>query len=259
MVPVQWILLALASLVLTLVCGSRRAPRPAVLLVIGLSPLLWIGPLLYLTAGLERLTPAHLQQAILWLILSLPPVGAWGLVARWARRVPEPPRLDVARVWWTPRASHRVTWVLLGGLVAGLGLILGLLWSVLPGLGLALGLAGAWRWAHRGAVGQLRIESRDLVVGRERIPMEDVESVGREVGFWGPVRRERLAIEHRHGCVRLLVTGSPEEDVDAILRVMCRQLAWASRHEVPRGEALPPPAALEVLRLLGGVDQLARG
>lgn len=258
-----WILPILAPLGCVLACGYRRTPRTVVLIGAAIGPLVWFAPALIFLEGTSWLTPVHLQQAIAVLLALLPLIVAWGLSARWAQRMPEPPRLDQARVQWRPRASHRATWVLLVGLCAVLGLVMGGLWGPLPGLGLggALGsvLGLAWAWAHRGAAGALRIEARDLVVGQARIPMEDVESVGREVVFLGPIRRERLAIEHRSGSVRLLVTGSPEEDVDVVLSLLCRQLAWAARHAVVRGEALPPPAALELLRQLGGVDQLSRG
>ncbi len=79
-------------------------------------------------------------------------------------------------------------------------------------------------------------------------PLQELVRVEREVHVL-PIWRERLALRRAHGDpLRLLVTGCPEEHLDAVVRLLCRQHDYVADHDLDRGPELAPPEALEPLR-----------
>lgn len=239
----SFVLLTLGTVILavgTLFVASTRGRRWGWVTV--LLPMSAVVPaLLLMLWNLDGLT------TLLVAVVSVPAVGLWSLAVRWARREPVPPLLDQARLRWSPRATHRPVWVLFASVA--------LLWTV---LNLAFGspcavvvpliaLGVCWRFAHHGERGPLRIESRDLVLDNQRIPLDDIVQVEREVRVF-PMWRIRLVIHRREGRpLKLLATGSPDEHVDAVVRVLSQQHAYALDHQVDRGEEIAPPRALESL------------
>ncbi|MBX2802003.1 MAG: hypothetical protein KTR31_30260 [Myxococcales bacterium] len=248
-----WLFVVLVTLwLLTTRVGhrSRRVMALVAVCVVSISPLVLAEPLhRLLSAGPSPATATG------WAVAALPAVGLWAWAARWARREPEPPMVDAARVRWDPRSSHRATWVLAVGFTTAV--IAGLFAIDHTGLAGLLGMAfvAACTWAHRGQRGPVVIETRDLVLGGQRIPLANIAAVQREVGFLGPIRRERIAVIHEEGSTHHLISGSPEEHTDAVLWLLDVQRRWSDEHPLERPEQLPSP---DLRQLLGHVDQRRR-
>ena len=202
--------------------------------------------------ALAWLGSANLTWAIQIALGAVPVVVGWGLLARWARRMPAPPTADQARLRWTPRPSHRPTWVLAVGFTLLLGASL-LLQGSEPLALLVLSLLGmAWWWAHRGQRGPIRVEARELVLGSgHRIPLEEIDGVALDISFLGPIQRSRIRVNHQGRDLALLVSGSPEEDIDAVVRLLSRQRAWAASNALDRPEHPPPTTLAALLRISG--------
>lgn len=176
----------------------------------------------------------------------------WGVAVHWARQKPPTPKVDAARMRWAPRPSHRPTWVLAAGLSTLLTLSLFVMDRPLVGLMPWVGLLVAHRWAHQGERGLVRVEARDIVLGGERIAIDEMAPVRREVRFLGPVRRERLVLQHGNRRLSWLVTGSPPDHVLAVQHLLLQQQDLAAAHTVERGPNQLPPQWLQHVHESGG-------
>ncbi|MEO0603559.1 MAG: hypothetical protein AAF211_19120 [Myxococcota bacterium] len=179
-------------------------------------------------------------------------LGLWGAAVHWARRTAMAPRVDASRMRWVPRPSHRPTWVIAAGFstLLSLGLVAldGPLVSVLPWVPLLV----AYRWAHQGERGPIRVEARDVVLGTERVGIDELSKVVREVRFLGPIRRERLVIRYGEVERRWLVTGSPSEHGVAVQHLLLQQQGFAAAHAIHREPPQRPPEWLRDIYERGG-------
>lgn len=242
-----WIACVTLGLWAFFVAGRLKSVKASVLaLGLGLAPLFVLTVSALPWPVLDRTGVAVLGAASLGL------TGAWGVAVWWARHPPSVPWVDAARMRWVPRASHRPTWVIAAGLVTLLTLALGIVGrpavALLPWAAWIL----AHRWAHTGDRGVIRVESRDVLLAGQRIPMVELSDVHREVQFLGPVRRERLVVTIGDRRFHWLVTGSLNEDVAAVQHLLRQQVDFARDHLLDRGPELAPPA------WLADVDQLRR-
>ncbi len=234
-----WISCGLLTLWALYVAGRLRSTWWArIALLAGFAPIGWL---------IARQVPSPSLEPFELLALALGStvlLGVWGTAVHWARRAPAAPRVDASRMRWVPRPSHRPTWVIVAGLSTLLTLALIALdrplVAILPWLGVLL----AHRWAHQGERGAVRVEARDVVLGGERIPIDELSLVAREVQYLGPLRRERLVLHHGERQLCWLVTGSPAEDVVAVEHLLRRQQDFALSHEVAREPQRRPPAWL---------------
>ena len=201
-------------------------------------------PMVFLMMGQLPL-PRFTLVDLAWLgAISAGLLGIWGVAVHWARRLPASPKVDASRMRWLPRASHRPTWVIAVGLSTVLTLALVALDRPLVGLLPWVALFVAHRWAHQGERGTLRVEARDIVLAGERIAIEALAPVLREVRYLGPVRRERLVLQHGDRQLHWLVTGSPAEHVLAVQHLLQQQQDHAASHTALREPLRLPPAWL---------------
>jgi len=220
--------------------------------------LLGLAPMAMLLAG--RLPVPHVDVVDLVSLggAGVALVALWGVAVYWARQPADAPMVDASRMRWTPRASHRPTWVIAVGLSTLLTLALVLMDRSLVGVLPWVVMAVAHGWAHQGERGPMRVEARDVVLGRRRIAIDELAPVRREVRFLGPVRRERLVVQDGAGCLYWLVTGSPTEHVLAVEHLLSQQQAIAATREVAREPVRLPPEWLVDLHERGGRQMALR-
>ncbi|MEN0065097.1 MAG: hypothetical protein AAGA48_23340 [Myxococcota bacterium] len=231
-----WLSCAMLTVWAFFVAGRLRSVWWARLaLVAGLAPLVFL--------IVQRLPRPQLELPELGLTLGFTGIllGVWGAAVTWARELPASPKVDASRMRWDPRPSHRPTWVIVMGmstlLTFALVAVQQPLLAVMPwGL-----LAIAYAWAHQGLRGPVRVEARDVVFGNERMAIDDLSRVIRDVRYFGPVRREHLVVKHNDRLVCWLVTGSPTEDVLAVVHLIHQQQAFAANHTIDRGALVDPP------------------
>jgi len=244
---VLWVALCLLTLWVLFAAGRLRSLGPATfLLSLGVLP---VAAVLVARLPVPRLEPLD------WLALAVVATGlltVWGGAVRWARQDPASPRVDASRMRWVPRPSHRATWVIAIGLSTVLTLAVFALDRPLVGLLPWLALLVAHRWAHQGEQGSVRVEARDLVLAGERVPIDAVTAIRREVQYLGPVRRARLVFEYEDRRKGWLVTGSPDEDVSAAVHLLQQQRELAAHHPIEREPARRPPEWLRDIHERGG-------